>query len=236
LNFYSLDSGVSNLVLENQLDDLGNGGIFPKELYSPARYSPDGTKLLVTLGYYEGASSAIYNLAGGSLVRLTGGEGALICCGREVWTPDSSAYYAASSTTGMFNAGLWRVDASNGQVTTLFTSSYEGNIFNYAGNPYLAPDGQLYYFFFTSNTEINTRTPLQLARSTPDGITGRTILRPDTFELMNEALWAPDANFVVVAFAPIQDVYYGGQAEVTYLDGRSSVVLTTFAQDMKWGP
>ena len=236
LNFYSLDSGVSNLVLENQLSDFGNGGIIPKELYSPARYSPDGSKLLVTLGYYEGASSAIYNIASNTLMRLTGGEGALICCGREVWTPDGSGFYSASSTTGMFNSGLWRVDASNGQVTTLFTSSYDANVFNYASDPYLAPDGQLYYFFYMSNSEVQMRTPLQLAKSAPDGITGRTILRADTFELMNEALWAPGAGFVVIAFAPIQDVYFGGQAEVTYLDGRPSVVLTTFAQEMKWGP
>ncbi len=236
LNFYSLASGVSNLVIENKLNDLGNGAIFPEELYSPARYSPDGTKLLVTLGYYEGASSAIYLIASNTLVRLKNDEGALICCGREQWTADGSAFYSASSTMGMFVAGLWRVDASTGQVATLFTSSYEGNIFNYASDPYLAPDGQLYYFFFTSNTELNQRTPLQLVSSAPDGITGRTVLLSDTFELMNEALWAPDASFVIVAFAPIQDVYYGGQAEVTYLDGRPSVILTTFAQDMKWGP
>jgi len=236
LNFYSLASGTSNLVIENQLDDFGNGGILPKELYSPARYSPDGTKLLVTLGYYEGASSAIYNLASGTLVRLTGGEGALICCGREQWTADSSAFYSASATTGMFVAGLWRVDASSGQVTTLLNSSYEGNIFNYVGYPYPAPDGQLYYFFFTSSTELNQRTPLQLARSAPDGITGREILRPNTFELMNEALWAPDASFVVVAMAQTQNTYLGGQAEVTYLDGSPSVILTSFAQDMRWGP
>lgn len=236
LNFYSLASGVSNLVIENQLDDLGNNAIFPKELYSPARYSPDGTKLLVTLGYYEGASSAIYNIASGTLVRLNGGEGALLCCGREQWTPDSSAFYSASSTTGMFNSGLWRVDATTGQVSTLFTSSYDAGIFNYASDPYLAPDGRLYFFFFTSNTELNQRTPLQLTRSAPDGITGREILRPNTFELMNEALWAPDANFVVAAMGHTQDSYFGGRAEVTYLDGRPSVVLTEFAQQMKWGP
>ena len=236
LNFYSLASGVSNLVIENQLDDLGNNAIFPKELYSPARYSPDGTKLLVTLGYYEGASSAIYNIASNTLVRLNGGEGALLCCGREQWTSDGSAFYSASSTMGMFNSGLWQVDASTGQVITLFTSSYDAGIFNYASDPYLAPDGRLYFFFFTSNTELNQRTPLQLARSAPDGVTGREILRSNTFELMNEALWAPDASFVVVAMGQTQDTYYGGQAEVTYLDGRPSMVLTTFAQDMKWGP
>ena len=236
LNFYSMTSGVSNLVIENRLNDSGNGFIFPEELYSPAQYSPDGTKLLVTLGYYEGASSAIYMVASNTLVRLTNDQGALICCGREQWTLDGLAFYAASATTGMFNAGLWKVDTSNGQVATLFTGGYDAGIFNYAGEPYLAPDGQLYFFYFTSNTEINQRTPLQLVRSAPDGITGRTVLRPDTFELMNEALWSPDASFVIVAFAPTQDVYYGGQAEVTYLDGRPSVVLTPFAQDMRWGP
>jgi len=236
LNFYSIDTGVSNLVIENLVNDLGNNAVFPKELYSPARYSPDGTKLLVTLGYYEGASSAIYYIASNTLVRLNGGEGALICCGNTQWTADSSAIYSANSSMGMFVAGLWRVDVSNGQVSTLFTSSYEGNIFNYARDPYVAPDGQLYYFYLSSNSEINQRTPLQLVRSAMDGITNRTTLRPDSFELMNEALWAPDASFVVVAFAPIQDVYFGGQAEVTYLDGRPSVILTTFAQEMKWGP
>jgi hypothetical protein len=82
--------------------------------------------------------------------------------------------------------------------------------------------------------EINviSRAPLQLVRSAPDGVTDRTALRPDTFEF----LWVPDASFVIVAFAPIQDVHFGGQAEITYLDGRPSVVLTTFAQEMKWGP
>jgi hypothetical protein len=53
---------------------------------------------------------------------------------------------------------------------------------------------------------------------------------------MNESLWAPDAGFVVVAFAPTQDVYGGGRAEIMYLDGSPNMILTEFAQYMKWGP
>ena len=235
LNLYSVSSGVSNLVIEDQIEDSG-GFRFPKELYWPERYSPDGTKLLITLGYYEGASAAIYDPASKALVRLTGAEGALICCDETVWSADGSSIYSASSSAGMFNSGLWKVDPSNGTVTTLFTSNYDTSSFNYADEPYLAPDGQLYYFFLNANNEMNSRTPLQLVRSAPDGVTGRTVLRPDTFELMNESLWAPDASFIVVAFAPTQDVYQGGRAEIVYLDGRSNVVLTPFAQQMKWGP
>lgn len=236
LNFYALDTGVSNRVLENDFDDFGGGLLVPRELYWPEKYSPDGQKLLITLGYYEGASAAVYYPAGKALVRLSGGEGALICCDQTQWSADGTVFHSASAAVGMFNSGLWRVDAANGQVTTLFTSAYETASFNYADEPYLAPDGQLYYFFLAANGELNARAPLQLVRSAPDGVTGRTAILNDSFQLMNEALWAPDASFVIVAFAPIQDVYFGGQAEVTYLDGRPSVVLTTFAQDMRWGP
>jgi hypothetical protein len=80
------------------------------------------------------------------------------------------------------------------------------------------------------------RSPLQLVRSAPDGVTGRTVLRPESFPLLNEALWAPDASSVIVVSAPAVDTYQGGQAEVVYLDGRPGIVLTTFARQLKWGP
>lgn len=238
LNFYALDSGVSNLVIENLIEDTGNGFQFPRELYSPDKYSPDGSKLLITLGYYEGASSAIYYPAGSALVRLTGGEGAMICCGEAEWTADGSALFAGSPTMGMFTSGLWRVDAATGAVTTLLPGDPGNGTYNYADEPHLGLDGQLYFFFANAPAadQFLSRTPLQLVRSAPDGVTGRTALRPELFNLMNESLWAPDASFVIVAFAPIEDVYQGGRAEIVYLDGRPNAVLTDFALDMKWGP
>src|SRR5215207_729465 len=237
LNLYSLLSGTSNLVVENQIDDtIGGGLLFPKELYWPERYSPDGTKLLITLAYYEGASAAIYDPASKSMVRLTGAEGALICCDETVWSADGSSVYSASPAMGMFNSGLWKVDPATGTVTTLFSSNFDSSSFLYADEPYLALDNQLYFFFAESTIELNSRAPLQLVHSAPDGVTGRTLLRPDTFELMTESLWAPDASFIVVAFAPTPDVYQGGRAEIVYLDGRPNVTLTPFAQQMRWGP
>jgi len=208
LNLYNVSTGASNLVIENQIEDSSDDFQFPKELYWPERYSPDGSKLLITLGYYEGASAAIYDPASNSLVRLSGGAGALICCDEMEWSADGSSFYSASSTTGMFSSGLWRVDAATGVVTTLLPGEAGDGTYNFADEPYLAPDG----------------------------VTNRTVLRPETFELMNEAVWAPDASFVVVAFAPTQEIGQGGQAEIVYLDGAPNVVLTEFAQQMKWGP
>jgi hypothetical protein len=240
LNLYAVLTGVSNLVLEPELVDPGSGASGPREVYFPEKYSPDGTKLLITAAIpnSDGILGAIFYPAAGSLVRLSGENNASLCCGNPEWSLDGSALYTASSTLGMFGSGLWRVDPASGNATTLLPTEAGGGNYNLASEPYLASDGQLYFFFANAASPdgfIN-RAPLQLVRSTPDGVTGRTILRPDTFNLINEALWAPDASFVIVAFAPIADVYAGGQAEVTYTDGRPSVVLTTFAQEMKWGP
>lgn len=238
LNFYSLETGASNLVIENQWDDVGGGLLVPRELYWPEKYSPDGQKLLISLGYYEGGSSAIYYPNGNALVRLNSAEPAIICCGDPIWTADSAALYSAYPYMGMFMAGMWRVDASTGAVTTLLPGEAGDGTYNIPSDAYLAPDGQLYYFFvnFRSEEEFVQRAPMQLVRSAPDGVTGRTTLRPDTFELMNEALWAPDADFVLVAFAPIADIYAGGRVEIVYTDSRPNAILIPFAQRLKWGP
>ena len=238
LQIYNFSTGDSDLIIENQIDDVGGGFYIPRELYSPERYSPDGTKLLITLGYYEGASAAIYSPATDALVRLTGGEGALICCDDTEWSADSSSFHAASPTMGMFSPGLWRVDAATGQVTTLIPGDAGGGNFNLADEAYLAADGQLYFFFATAPAPegIIMRSPLQAVRSAPDGVTGRTVLSTEDFRLLNEALWTPDASFLIAAIAPSQEIYQGGQAKVVYFDGRPSVILAESVQQMKWGP
>jgi hypothetical protein len=241
LRFHSFATGDSDLIIENQIDEVGGGLYVPRELYSPERYSPDGTKLLITLGYYEGASSAVYSPATNALVRLEGGEGALICCDDTEWSADSASFYSASPTMGMFSSGLWRVDATTGEVTTLIQGDAGGGNYNVADEAYLAPDGQLYFLFATvlAPEGIIMRAPLQIVRSGPDGVTGRTVLTPsgaEDLQLLNEALWAPDASFLVAVIAPSQEIYQGGQAKIIYLDGRPSVVLAPSAQQMKWGP
>ena len=139
----------------------------------------------------------------------------------------------------MFMPGLWRVDTATGKVTTLIPGDAGNGTFNFADEPLLGPDGQL-YFFFTNQAlteEFASRAPLQLVRSAPDGVMGRTAIRSETFESMNEALWAPDASFVIVASAPIDQVYQGGIAELYYTDGeKDPIKLVDFAVNMKWGP
>ena len=236
LSLYDLSSGAVDLVIEDQWNDVGGGLSIPEELYWPERYSRDGEKLIVTLGYYEGASTAVHYPETNELTRLSGGEGAIICCGDYHLSNDGSVLYAASPSMGMFKAGLWRVDISTGNVTTLLSADFDTDPAEVADNPFLAPDGQLYYFYASvpNPDGFIDRPPLQLVRSAPDGVTGRTVLRPETFPNMWEALWAPDASFVIVTVS--DEEFQGREARLVYTDGRPITLLLPFAQRLKWGP
>jgi Tol biopolymer transport system component len=237
LNLYAIATGASNHVLENQIQDMGNGFMLPAELYRPEAFSPDGSKLLISLGYMEGGTFAVYYPSNNTLVRLTQPETGGVCCGAR-WTPDSNALYAALATTGMYSSGLWRIDVASGKVTTLLPGDAGNGSINFADAPQIGPDGQLYFFFASTppGSEFVGSAPLQLVRSAPDGISGRTVLLPDTFARINEALWSPYMDLVIVAIPQNDQTWQGGQAEIIYTDGRPRVVLVPFAQSMKWGP
>jgi hypothetical protein len=139
----------------------------------------------------------------------------------------------------MFGSGLWRVDANTGNATTLLPTEAGGGAYNLAAYPYAAPDGDLYFFYNValSPDGMIDRAPLQMVRSSIDGVTARTVLRPETFNMLNEALWAPDASFVLIADAPIEGVREGGIIELYYSNGDPGPVsLLEFAFDLKWGP
>lgn len=239
LNFYSIASGQYNLLIPNQIEDQGNGFIFPNELIFPEKFSPDGSKLLLTLGYYEGASAAIYYPNGGTIIRLQGEHRGIICCDAARWSADSSSIYSASSTFGMFAAGLWKVDAATGNVSTLLLGDFDTDPIQVAEAPFLAPDGNLYFFYASlPNTgDIVNRPPLQLVRSAADGITNRTVIRPEMFSATNEYVWSPDGSFVIIAAAPTPETYIGGAPILIYTDAaKSNIELGKFAANMQWGP
>ncbi len=241
LILYSLATGASNMVLEEMTTDPSTGAPVPAKVFIPQSYSPDGTKILVTgaIPRSDGFIQQIYTIASDSSIELNGGDGARLCCDQQAWTADSSTLYVGNSSFGLFLPGLWRINAATGEVTTLIPGEAGGTLYNTPDEPYLAPDGQLYFFYaqVTAPDGFSSRAPLQMVRSAPDGVTGRATLRSETFELMNEALWSPDASFVITAIAPSDSVYAGGQLRLYYTDSSEPVInLLPFGQQLKWGP
>jgi Tol biopolymer transport system component len=234
LGFYSLDTGSSTIVLENKSGYV-SGLKIASEIYSPNSYSPDGKKLLINISFYEGGTLAIYYPEVNAVVRLSGSDSGLICCDA-VWTPDSAGLYAANPYLGMISTGLWYINASDGNVTTLIPSQSLNGTYNFADAPLIGPDGQLYFFFANLKDIPNGHTPLQIVRSGPDGVNGRTVINNKTFETKNEALWSPDASFVITSDASVAEVYQGGLPAIFYLDGRPEVQLAEYAIQMQWGP
>ena len=247
LNLYSVSTGVSNLVIEDQLTDPTPDGVrLPIETYSPERYSPDGTKLLLALGHWEVAPShAVYYPDRNELVQHAEVTEYLYCCsfhGGPTWSPDSSSFYGVASAHdyAFLQGALWRVDAATGEITTVLSSSENSGILSLPKEPYLAPDGQLYFFFgrYSETSGYFDAPVLQLVRTLPKGGTEIAVLRNENFRLMEEALWAPDASFVIVASLPERRWDQGGGVLELYpTDGQKAVVwLAPYGEQMKWGP
>src|SRR5215216_988970 len=119
LTLYNVATGTSDLVVPDQSDD--DGQLW--ESYAPENFSPDGKKLLIHMLHSDTSSIAIYDLSLNTLVRFPGkSDGDFACCDlyREIeWATDSLSLYAANPNPGVDVGGMWRVDTTTGEVTTI---------------------------------------------------------------------------------------------------------------------
>jgi Tol biopolymer transport system component len=231
LNFYSIATGTYANVLPNYIETFDNFSV-PRELFYPSQYSPDGSHLLLFVGWYEGGSLAIYTPSSSSLVRASFGG---IFIGTTAWVPDGSAVYVASPDLGLVSSGIWRVNL-DGSVNEIMPTQNPDTTFNYADAPWFAPDGQMYFFYGTTPDYPNGNVPLTLVRSAMDGVTGRTPVLTDTFVDYTDITWAPDGSLFIVTRPPAGELFGAGPATVYFVDGRPPVQILLVAEDLHWGP
>lgn len=192
LHIYNFVTSTDSHVIPNDLDYRAEDMVFPNRLYTPLEWSPDGSLMLVNIGFNEAGTLGIYNPSTGEVSQL----GSKILCCHEIWSPDSRSIVIASPFIGMIESGLWRVDTSTGAASELIPTTSLDDTLNFAGWPVVLPGGELRYFYSNTPEFPSGDVPLLMVQSASDGVTDRTILRPEEW-LNFEALWAADGSLAV---------------------------------------
>jgi hypothetical protein len=230
LNLVNPDGSNLRLLLQNKFKTLEGDLIIVEEVYGPAAWSPDGKKLLLNIGYYEGGSKGLISLSDNSLLRFTGGD---LCCS-SVWLPDGSRII----TTGAAYApgsDMWAYDTSNGAGFQLIPMQATDGKFNYVDFPF-AYGSDIYFGFTSYDTEMQQNSPLTLSRIPLNNPTEKVSLRLDSQNLL-ELLWAPEASLAIGVLPSPGETGYAGHGPVVliYLDDRPIQALTPDGHYLRWG-
>jgi WD40 repeat protein len=194
LHLYNLASGEDKHVLTNLGNLLGEPFVFARENYFPGPWSPDGSMLLILMGYFEGSTLAVMELEAEQFTRLW--SSGAVCC-QYSWAPDGHSVLVANPSYSVVWPGLWRYDAETGEETVVVPGIAQDGSVNFVGWPHQLPSGDLLYFHVNlERFSPDVGIPLVMVRSAPDG-SNRSPLRPEEFRI-NSALWAPDGSLALI--------------------------------------
>ncbi len=235
LHLYEMNSGSDAHIIKNEVEDSGSGLLIPTSLYRPLAWSPDGSRLLVDIGFYEAGTLGVYDLESQTVTRL--GDG-IVCC-HPAWSADSQSVLVASPFLGIVSPGLWRYDLPDGNQTVLIPDTTPDDTLNFAGWPLVLPDGNLQFFFANMPDFPNGDVSMLMVRTGPDGEQERTLLRSDALDNY-EVLWAGDGS-QAVAVQPATGEAAGfprtGPIVVIPADGETPIApLGVSGYQLRWGP
>jgi hypothetical protein len=160
-----------------------------------------------------------------------------LCC-HPTWSPDSRSIVIASPYIGMIESGLWRVDTSTGAKSELIPTTSADDTLNFAGWPLVLPSGKLRYFYNNTPEFPDGDVPLLMVQSASDGVTDRTILRPEEWRNF-EVLWATDGSLaVVVQPDPATDASWPRIGPILVIPANEDPVIPLGMDGyaLQWGP
>jgi Tol biopolymer transport system component len=234
INYYYLATGTTILLLPNNLEPLEGVYPYPQALYSPHTWSPDGSRLLVEIDFYEGSTLGVMDAATGAVAEF---DGYIACC-YPYWSPDSRSVLVGSHWIGITPPGLWRYNALTGEKLELIPGVSPDETLNFVGWPMERPDGVLQYFFTNTAALPSGTPPLTLVQSASDGVSERVQIRQESWE-PHEALWTPDGSFVVLVEPYAQEAQPPLDGTIILIDALHDGPvrpLVVSGYQLRWGP
>jgi Tol biopolymer transport system component len=221
IRLYNPDTGEDHLLKANGSGDSSAG----TANYYPIEYAPDGSKLFISIGYYEGAEVGI----------LSAADGAILAQGPWTnmysWRNDSQAVFLSSAVYPMMSGmdpGL-RQFAASGASSALIDNAF-------VWWPFHRPDNQLAYFVSRPAGITVTEYSAWMVASAPDG-SGEHVLRnpPLALDIRDSfsARWAMDGSAAAVRIIRPAS----GASEILLIPASDDplIFLMQEASSMQWG-
>ena len=235
INLIDATGGASTALLPNDPIPGPNDPMTQTaSLYWPHNWSPDGSRMLIEIGYYRSEGSlGVLNLADNSVAALSSPAG-YVCCA-PAWADNNRTIIYANPVDGIVPPGLWRTDVTTGEGETLINGIAKDAVLSVA-NVFPTANGELYYFYAVTKAprDPGQNVRLSMYRSQSDGVTDQTQLRTDAY-VIGEALWASDVSGAVIVDAAAGD--YPPQGPLLYLkaDGSPAIPLAESGRLLHWG-
>ncbi len=232
LHLYDLPNGEDTHVLTNLGNLLGEPFVFAKEIYAPGSWSPDGSKLLVIMGYYEGSTLAVMDLGAAEPFKRLWSNGP-VCCLFD-WSADGRAVWVSNPYYTVDIPGMWQYDVETGQGEVVAPGILEDGSIDFVGWPVQLPSGDMVYFHVNlERFSPEVGIELNMVQRYPQE-SHPAQLRPEAFHII-EALWAPGGSFALI----LQPCCEGErQIILARTDGSPLQVLSEGQRisDLAWGP
>lgn len=195
IHLFDISTGADNHILPNPTIINGTAQDFAKGAYSVGAWSPDGSRLIVVISYYEGCTLAIMEPGVDGNLLMLQTQGAVGCF--TAWSEDGKSVLAANPYLTGAQPGLWRYDAGTGQQTLAITRDDENQTASFAGWPFQAADGTLNFFHANiPDSLLPEEIKLTLVRL-QEGAEAPLPIHNEDFQIRT-ALWAPDGGQVLV--------------------------------------
>ncbi|MEN6570898.1 MAG: hypothetical protein ABFD24_03555 [Anaerolineaceae bacterium] len=206
---------------------------YARGVYLPVAWSPEDSRLLITMSYYEGYQLAVLQPGMETApVQLT--PETAVCC-QFSWTPDGKSILAATPFFTGTVPGLWRYDAQTGEQTLALPARDSAGYTHFYGWPYQSAAGEL-TFFYASLKEYPTSDAIlfSLVRGNEKGANIQN-LHAEEFSIRT-ALWSPDGAFVVIV-----GNWEGGEKKMGIVSpGKDEIKIliddASLIDNLTWGP